>query len=169
MTTRQDRSTESEVLPDKAVQIDDKRYSRYAEDADAQFDVKKAKFEFTKERASIELDKERWKNRRKMAWLSMFAMIAATYGLFFLVSESRLQHLGEVIAWFYMAMASVIGTYLGTTTWAYVSTAGRKRPRRGSAWDNGYGDSIGGGYGGGYGGGRLDNPEFNKNDYYSER
>lgn len=163
MTTEQDPATESEVLPDKAVHIDDKRYSRYAEDADAQFDVKKAKFEFTKERASIELDKERWKNRRKMAWLSMFAMIAATYGLFFVVSESRLQHLEEVIAWFYMAMASVIGTYLGTTTWAYVSTKGR-RPSRGSAWDAGYGDSSGA-----YGGGRLDDPDLNKNEYYSER
>lgn len=165
MTTEHDTVPESEVLPDKAVLIDDKRYSRYAEDADAQFDVKKAKFEFTKERASIDLDKERWKNRRRMAWLSMFAMIAATYALFFVVPESRLQRLEEVIAWFYMAMASVIGTYLGTTTWAYVSSKGRRGRGRMNAWDNSYGSDEGGTYGGG----RLDNPELNKDAYYSDR
>lgn len=66
--------------------------------------------------------KVRWKNRRRMAWISLIAMITVTCLILFtnLVSESRLQILSDVITWFYFSMSSVIGMYMGATTWASI-------------------------------------------------
>lgn len=68
------------------------------------------------------LDKKRWENRRRMAWMSLVSIIAVTILILFtdLVPESRLQILSEVITWFYFSLASVIGAYMGFTTWASV-------------------------------------------------
>lgn len=62
----------------------------------------------------------RWKSRRRMAWLSLAAIFIATIAIFFFVPIARLEVIKEVMAWFYMAMTSVVGFYMGATTWAYV-------------------------------------------------
>ena len=74
----------------------------------------------TKEEIAIE--KLRWKNRRKMAWLSLCSMILITALILFtdLVEIERLKVLTEVITWFYFCCSSVIGFYMGATTWAAV-------------------------------------------------
>ena len=70
----------------------------------------------------ITLMKKRWANRRRMAWLSLISMIGITVLILFteLVSVERLDVLGEVITWFYFCCASVIGAYMGFTTWASI-------------------------------------------------
>jgi hypothetical protein len=61
----------------------------------------------------------RWKNRRRMAWTSLIAMIVVTMMLLFgPIPDSRLKILAEPLTWFFFAMASVIGAYMGFTTWA---------------------------------------------------
>ena len=62
----------------------------------------------------------RWKNRRRMAWLSLIAMFVMTFMVFFtdLVEIERMKVLKEVITWFYFACISVVGAYMGFTTWA---------------------------------------------------
>jgi len=68
---------------------------------------------------NLKLEKARWKNRRKMAWISLGSMIAVTGILIFApISDTRLKAISEPITWFYFAMASVIGAYMGFTTWA---------------------------------------------------
>lgn len=69
-----------------------------------------------------ELMKNRWKNRRRMAWLSLVSMILVTILILFtdVVKIERLNVLTEVITWFYFSCASVIGMYMGATTWASV-------------------------------------------------
>lgn len=64
--------------------------------------------------------RRRWKNRRRMAWLSLFAMFAMTYFVFFtdLVDVERMKVLKEPLTWFYFACISVVGAYMGFTTWA---------------------------------------------------
>ena len=64
--------------------------------------------------------KVRWKNRRRMAWMSLISMILVTYLILFtnLCPPERLKILSEVITWYYFASASVIGAYMGFTTWA---------------------------------------------------
>lgn len=67
-----------------------------------------------------ELIGKRWTNRRRMAWLSLIAMILITVLILFteLVEVERLNVLKEVITWFYFSCASIIGAYMGFTTWA---------------------------------------------------
>ena len=65
------------------------------------------------------LTRIRWKNRRKMAWVSLLSMVLVTFLLMFgPIPDSRLKILSEPLTWFYFAMASVIGAYMGFTTWA---------------------------------------------------
>ena len=62
----------------------------------------------------------RWRNRRRMAWTSLASMLIVTYLIFFtsFCPESRLKILGDVVTWYYFASASIIGAYMGFTTWA---------------------------------------------------
>lgn len=62
----------------------------------------------------------RWKNRRRMAWVSLLSMTAITYLILFTnwVPKEKLEVLSEVITWYYFCSASVIGAYMGFTTWA---------------------------------------------------
>lgn len=60
----------------------------------------------------------RWKNRRKMAWISILMMVGMTISLFFYVPEAKLDKLQDVISWAYMSFASIIGAYMGLSTYA---------------------------------------------------
>lgn len=137
-----------------------KLYNSFTEDTDKVFDVQKAKWEYAKERASLQLDNERWKNRRRMAWLALWSIIIATTAMFTVVPESRIEALDEIVAWFMMGMVSIVGTYIGTSTWANVVQARANRPSKNIMSDNPWNN---------YGGGRLDDPEAQKSDYYSEK
>lgn len=136
-------------------------YDVFTEDADSVFDVQKAKFEYAKEKVELQLDNDRWKNRRRMAWLALWAAILACVAMFTVVPESKIEKLDEVVAWFFMGMFSIVGTYIGTATWANVAQARNKQAAgalSNSPWDS-------------YGGGRLNdqNPAAQKSDYYSEQ
>lgn len=62
-----------------------------------------------------------WKNRRKMGYIALFSMVAVTaYAMSPWIELDRLKALETVITWFYTAMASIIASYMGFTTWAYV-------------------------------------------------
>ena len=64
-------------------------------------------------------NKVRWKNRRRMAWTAMVAMLVVVMMLLFgPIPESRIAVVKEPLTWFFFAMASVIGAYMGFTTWA---------------------------------------------------
>lgn len=61
----------------------------------------------------------RWKNRRRMAWISLSSMIVVTVILLFApISIERIKVLSNTIEWFYFSMASIIGAYMGFTTWS---------------------------------------------------
>lgn len=77
------------------------------------------------EKEIIANEKIRWENRRRMAWLCLISMIVLTFAITFseLVSEKKLQTLSDVITWFYFSMVSIIGFYIGATTWAAVKKA----------------------------------------------
>lgn len=66
--------------------------------------------------------KVQWKNRRRMAWTSLISMIIITGLVLFtpLCSESKLKVLSDVITWYYFCCSSVIGIYMGATTWASI-------------------------------------------------
>lgn len=58
-------------------------------------------------------DHERWKNRRRMAWLCVFAGCA--YPMLVLWSASK--ELGEIAMPFYLFVGSVAGAYIGFATY----------------------------------------------------
>lgn len=61
----------------------------------------------------------RFKNRRRMGWLAIGSMVAFTGILLTpIVDVERIQALDEVFSVFYLAMASIVGAYMGFTTWA---------------------------------------------------
>ena len=55
---------------------------------------------------------DRWKNRRRMAWLSMIAGLV--FPLLILVSESPT--LGTIAMPFYIFVSAVVGSYMGFAT-----------------------------------------------------
>lgn len=54
----------------------------------------------------------RWKNRRKMAWLSLVAGLA--YPLLVLLTDST--QLKDIATPFYMFVSAVVGSYIGFAT-----------------------------------------------------
>jgi len=61
----------------------------------------------------------RWRHRRRMAYISLYSMLAATvYALGPWIPETRLDKLSSIIEWFYFAMASVVGAYMGFASWS---------------------------------------------------
>jgi hypothetical protein len=68
-------------------------------------------------------NKVRWQNRRRMAWTSLVCMIILTISLVIIavftdVDMSRLKTISEPLSWSYFGFTSVIGAYMGFTTWA---------------------------------------------------
>jgi hypothetical protein len=55
---------------------------------------------------------DRWRNRRRMAWLSMLAGLV--FPLLILVSESPT--LGTIAMPFYIFVSAVVGSYMGFAT-----------------------------------------------------
>jgi hypothetical protein len=60
---------------------------------------------------------QRAKNRRSMAWVSLFAMIATVLLLMFFIPESRIEKLGSVLELYWLALGSVVTAYVGITAW----------------------------------------------------
>ena len=65
------------------------------------------------------LERIKWRNRRKMAWVALISMILLMLVLLFgPISIERITTLKDPIIWFFFSMTSVIGAYMGFTTWA---------------------------------------------------
>ena len=81
-----------------------------------------------KDKQDLELEKRRWKNRRWLAWTSMISMVLVTVFLLLApetsLSLERLKILSNgPLFWVYFAFTSIIGAYIGFSTWA---TMGKK-------------------------------------------
>lgn len=62
-------------------------------------------------------EKDRWKNRRRMAWLSLIAGLS--FPVLLLFTESA--QLGAVAGAFYGFAGAVVAAYIGFATWDDVS------------------------------------------------
>lgn len=75
-------------------------------------------------------DYDRWKNRRRMAWICMAAAIG--FPVLVLFTESR--ELGEIATPFYMFVSAVVGAYVGFASWEDV------KMRQNKDWRNDFND-----------------------------
>lgn len=72
--------------------------------------------------ADIKMDKERWKTRRKMAWLSLWAIFTFAGLMMFAVPVAKIDLLSDVFNAVVIACTTVVGAYVGSTTLAFISS-----------------------------------------------
>jgi hypothetical protein len=56
-------------------------------------------------------------NRRRMAWVSLLAMILTAAALVFFVPDSRLDKLKDLLDLYWIALGGVVGAYVGISAW----------------------------------------------------
>lgn len=79
--------------------------------------IDKSELELKKE--EHELERNKWRGRRKMAWIALNSMIILMIVLLFIpIDVKKLEILSDPITWFFFSMTSIIGAYMGFTTWA---------------------------------------------------
>lgn len=65
------------------------------------------------------ITKDKFRNRRRMAWTAMVSMTIYTAVLLTpLIQTDRIKSLENILDMFYIAMASIVGAYMGFATWA---------------------------------------------------
>lgn len=89
------------------------------------------------------LNKEKFKNRRRMAWLAFFCMIALTVFIFWYIPAENLNHYEFIVAWVFGTFSSIIVTYMGVTMIPYFGKKqqppnqfGGYRPTRPTPYNN---------------------------------
>lgn len=65
----------------------------------------------------LEIYEQRAKNRRRMAWVSLAAMILTAVALMFFVSDDRLAKLDGLLELYWIALGGVVGAYVGISAW----------------------------------------------------
>lgn len=64
---------------------------------------------------------EIWDGRRHIAWIALWAMIIPTlYIIGWVANVDLLDKMGDLMSWFYLAMASIVCAYFGFTSWASI-------------------------------------------------
>jgi uncharacterized membrane protein required for colicin V production len=71
-----------------------------------------------KELLELELQEEKSETQKQMAWVAMVAMIMGTILLFTpVIPDSRVSALSDLLGLFYIALAGVVGAYMGVSAW----------------------------------------------------
>lgn len=65
----------------------------------------------------LEIYEQRAKNRRRMAWVSLAAMIVTAALLMFYVPDERLAKLDGLLELYWIALGGVVGAYVGISAW----------------------------------------------------
>lgn len=56
-------------------------------------------------------------NRRRMAWVSLIAMVATAAAILFVVPETKLERIKDMLDLYWIALGSIVGAYVGISTW----------------------------------------------------
>ena len=71
-----------------------------------------------KELLELELQEEKSETQKQMAWVAMVAMIMGTILLYTpVIPDSRVSALSDLLGLFYIALAGVVGAYMGVSAW----------------------------------------------------
>ena len=94
------------------------QYNEY--DLDGDGIVSDKELEVVSKMHETEMQEEKADAQRKMAWISLIAMVAFTAAVFLpIFPDSRIKALADLFGLFYIGMAGVVGAYMGMT--AYMS------------------------------------------------
>lgn len=92
------------------------------EDLHCHDDTEKNQVDRSKEaKLSKKATEDLWSSRRKMAWVSLTAIIVPTiYILLTVTDPSLMDKTGTLMSWYYLALASIVGAYFGFKAWATI-------------------------------------------------
>ena len=94
------------------------RYAKYDVDGDGV--VSDEEMNAVAKLEELEMQEEKSNAQRKMAWVSLGAMLIFTRLVFLpIFPDSRIKALADLFGLFYIGMAGVVGAYMGMT--AYMS------------------------------------------------
>ena len=94
------------------------QYNEY--DLDGDGIVSDKELEVVSKMHETEMQEEKADAQRKMAWISLIAMVGFTAVVFLpIFPDSRIKALADLFGLFYIGMAGVVGAYMGMT--AYMS------------------------------------------------
>ena len=94
------------------------QYNEY--DLDVDGIVSDKELEVVSKMHDTEMQEEKADAQRKMAWISLIAMVVFTAVVFLpIFPDSRIKALADLFGLFYIGMAGVVGAYMGMT--AYMS------------------------------------------------
>ena len=94
------------------------QYNEY--DLDGDCVVSDKELEVVSKMHETEMQEEKAAAQRKMAWISLIAMVVFTAAVFLpIFPDSRIKALADLFGLFYIGMAGVVGAYMGMT--AYMS------------------------------------------------
>ena len=87
-------------------------------DKDGTSELSTKEFELYQKNQQLEATLQKQDAQRKMAWTAIIVIIGVT-GLLFhpSVGESRIGTIIPMLDWFYIAMASIPGAFMGMTAW----------------------------------------------------
>jgi hypothetical protein len=67
-----------------------------------------------------------WSSRRKMAWVSLWGIIIPTMFIIYWVRDvSLMDKMADLMSWYYLALASIVGAYSGFKSWATLKGRGK--------------------------------------------
>jgi hypothetical protein len=82
-------------------------------------DIKPSNDDKLTAKQKMELERAKWRGRRRMAGIALTSMIFVMLALLFWpIPETKIKTLEEPLVWFFFSMASIIGAYMGFTSWA---------------------------------------------------
>jgi len=83
--------------------------------------ILRAKVTYLLEKSLLQLEAQRWRARRFMAWVSLAAILTFTASMLFFVKPTIMASLTDVVTWFYLSTTSIIGVYIGSSALTYIA------------------------------------------------
>lgn len=68
-------------------------------------------------KAEVATYEKRARNRRQMAWVALIALVVSGFSLMFLVPETRLTKLTNMLDLYWISLGGIVGAYVGITAW----------------------------------------------------
>jgi hypothetical protein len=74
----------------------------------------------------LKMKDELWDSRRRMSWLALIGIIGPTLYIILRISDVEvLEQLADLMSWYYLALASIVGAYFGFQAWASIRGRGK--------------------------------------------
>lgn len=71
--------------------------------------------------SEIAIESQRWKHRRRMAYVALYSIIVVMALCLFYLDKDRINVLQNVLNWFFTVMGTIVTAYFGFATWANLS------------------------------------------------